>query len=112
MHIITTPALKQKIDSGEKDFYLVDVLAPASFDARHVPGAINIPKGADFAERFAQAVAAPKDAEVIVYCSSDTCMASVAGGEALEAAGYANVAHYKDGLAGWQNAGYAFEPTT
>ena len=63
-------------------------------------------------ERFAAATAAPKDAEVIVYCSSDTCMASVASGEALEVAGYTSVAHYKDGLAGWQNAGYAFAPTT
>ena len=112
MKVITTAELKQKVDSGTNGFYLVDVLAPASFAVRHVPGALNIPKGGDFVERFAAATAAPKDAEVIVYCSSDTCMASVASGEALEAAGYTSVVHYKDGLAGWQNAGYAFAPTT
>ncbi len=27
----------------------------------------------------------------------------------LEEAGYTNVYHYIDGLAGWQNAGYKFE---
>jgi rhodanese-related sulfurtransferase len=106
--IFTTAELKQKIDSGSKDFYLVDVLAPASFEARHVPGALGIPKGVDFVERFEKETHAPKDAEIIVYCSSDTCGASVQSAAALEQAGYTNVAHYKDGLAGWQNAGLAF----
>ena len=62
MKVITTAELKQKVDSGTNGFYLVDVLAPASFAVRHVPGALNIPKGGDFVERFAAATAAPKDA--------------------------------------------------
>ena len=106
--IITTEELKKKIDAGQAP-YLIDVLAPESFQARHVPGAKNVRKGPDFVERFEKEIGAPKDAEIIVYCSSDTCTASPLMGEALEAAGYHNVVHYKDGLAGWKNAGYAFE---
>lgn len=100
MKIITTEELKKKIDANGP-YYLVDVLAPESYAARHVPTALNIRKGPDFVERFAREVAAPKDAEIIVYCSSNTCVASVQSGEQLEQAGYTNVWHYKDGLAGW-----------
>ena len=106
--IITTAELKQKIDAGNVP-YLIDVLAPESYEARHVPGAKHLRKGPDFVERFAKEIAAPKDAEIIVYCSSDTCTASVISAQQLVDAGYTNVVHYKDGLAGWKNAGYAFE---
>ena len=106
--VITTAELKAKIDGGG-EYYLIDVLAPESYEARHVPTARGVRKGPDFVERFEKEVRAPKDAQVIVYCSSDTCMASVQCAEQLEAAGYTNVVHYKDGLAGWKNAGYEFE---
>lgn len=106
--IITTAELKQKIDAGQVP-YLIDVLAPESFEARHVPGAKHLRKGPDFVERFEKEITASKDAEIIVYCSSDTCTASVISADQLDKAGYTNVFHYKDGLAGWKNAGYKFE---
>jgi len=105
---ITTEELKKKIDDGG-DFYLIDVLSQNSFEARHIPGAKNTPNGPNYIERFDKEIGAAKDAEIIVYCSSSECMASVQASHALDEAGYTNVAHYKDGLAGWQNAGYKFE---
>ncbi len=108
MKVITTEELKKKIDAGQTP-YLIDVLAPESYAARHVPGARSVRKGPDFALRFAKEVGAPKDVEIIVYCPSSTCTASVISGEQLEATGYTNVVHYKDGLAGWQQAGLVFE---
>jgi rhodanese-related sulfurtransferase len=33
----------------------------------------------------------------------------VLAADALEKAGYTNVKHFVDGIAGWQNAGYSFE---
>lgn len=106
--IITTEELKKKVDEGG-DFYLIDALSSNSFEARHIPGAKNVPNGTQYAERFEKEVGAPKDAEIIVYCSSSGCMASVQAASALEQAGYTNVTHYKDGLAGWQDAGHKFE---
>ena len=88
---------------------MVEVMAPESYALRHIPTAKNVHKGPDFVERFEKEIAAPKDAEIIVYCSSDTCTASPMAAEQLERAGYTNVVHYKDGLAGWKTAGYAFE---
>ena len=105
--IITTEELKKKIDEGGS-FYLIDVLSENSFNARHIHGAKNVPDGhsPDFAERLAKITCTAKDAEIITYCASETCMASVHAAEALEKAGYTKVAHYKDGLAGWQNYGH------
>ena len=105
---ITTEELKKKID-GEDDFYLVDVLSAGSYKARHIPVAKNVPNEPGFLEQFEKEIAAPKDAEIIVYCASETCMASQMAADILEKAGYTDVIHYKEGLAGWQNARYKFE---
>lgn len=106
--IITTEELKKELDN-KKSFYLIDVLMKNSFEARHIPGAKNVPYGTDFIKQFAEEINASKDAEIIVYCASSGCQLSVMAAVALEKAGYSNVRHYKDGLAGWQNAGYKFE---
>jgi len=105
---ISTEELKKRIDAGADDFVLVDTLKPQSYEARHLPKAINIPEDAEFAQKYA-ATGAPKDKEVIVYCSSETCGAHKRAADALEAAGYTNVVRFSGGLAGWQNAGFAFE---
>lgn len=106
---ITTQELKTKIDSGKKDYYLIDVLMQNSFEAQHIPTAINLPYGAGFLKEFEAKVAVPKDAHIIVYCASNGCQLSHMAAANLEEAGYTNVYHYADGLAGWQNVGYAFE---
>jgi len=105
---LTAEELKQKIDAGE-DFVLIDALGENSYQMRHVPGAQNVPNSPTFLRDFEEKVGAPKDKEIITYCSSATCMASVQAAEALEEAGYTNVGHYKDGIAGWQEAGFEFE---
>lgn len=106
---ITTQELKAKIDGGKKDYYLVDVLMPNSFEGRHIPTAVNVPYSAEFLKEFEAKVRASKDAQIIVYCASSGCQLSVLAAAELEKAGYADVYHYADGLAGWQNAGYEFE---
>lgn len=105
---ITTQELKMKIDSGGKDYYLIDVLMQNSFEARHIPTAVNIPYGVEFLKEFEAKVNAPKDAQIIIYCASSGCQLSHMAAANLEETGYTNVYHYADGLAGWQNAGYEF----
>jgi|SRR3989344_2313523 len=110
MHkIISTDELKKKLDAGEANFVLVDVLSKEKYAARHVPSAKNIPETLDFAKTFEAALQIPKDTQIVVYCSSSTCQASVRAADALEKSGYTNVVHYKDGIAGWQQAGLPFE---
>lgn len=105
---VTAEDLKTKIDENPDDFLLVDVLGPQSYEARHIPTAVNVPGGADFVERFEKALEPAKDDEIIVYCSSASCTASPLSAQALEDAGYTNVRHFSEGLAGWQDAGYEF----
>ena len=105
--VISTEELKKKIDEGG-DFHLINVLTPESFTAMHIPKSVNIPVADKFLENIEKADIS-KDAEIIVYCSSVTCQASVQAASLLEQAGYTNVTHYADGLAGWKNAGYQFE---
>ncbi len=105
---ITAEELKKKIDEGG-ELYLINTLSEDSFEMRHIPKSRNVPNGPQFLSQFEQEVGAPKDAEIIVYCSSNTCHASIDAGKALEEAGYTNIIHYEDGIAGWQDAGYEFE---
>ena len=105
---ITTEELKKKIDNKES-FYLIDTLLANSFEARHIPGAKNVPYGTDFKEKFEKEIGAQKDAEIIIYCASSGCQLSVLAADAMEKAGYTNIKHFADGLAGWKNAGYTFE---
>ena len=109
---ISTVELKRKIDARGGDFFLVDVLDQASFSAQHIPSSINLPYDLYFIENFSEKVTADKEAEIIVYCASRGCQTSVLAAEILEKAGYANVFHYADGLAGWQAAGNKFESGT
>jgi len=106
---ITTQEVKTKVDSGKKDYYLIDVLMQNSFEGKHIPTAINIPYETRFLKEFEAKVGAPKDAQIIVYCASSGCQLSHMAATDLEEAGYMNVYHYADGIAGWQNAGYEFE---
>ncbi|MBI5803526.1 rhodanese-like domain-containing protein [Candidatus Pacearchaeota archaeon] len=106
MKTISATELKKKINSKSK-FIIVDVLPKESFELQHIPTAINIPLG-EIGGR-AQKELPNKKQEIIVYCSSSTCGASPTAGKMLESMGYKNVAHFKGGLAGWQEKGYKFE---
>lgn len=105
---ISTAELKQKVENGEK-IYLIDTLAPRSFEVMHIPSSLSIPYDTDFVEQFQKQVTVAKDAEIITYCASDGCQLSALAARVLEEAGYTNVKHYVDGLAGWKNAGLTFE---
>ena len=64
--------LREKIEE-QQDFVLVDALAPISYAATHLPGAISIPPGT-VDERAAKKIP-DRDTEVVVYCTSPTCEA-------------------------------------
>ena len=104
---ITTEELKKKIEAKE-GFHLVDALSAKSFEARHIPSAQSVPYSPDFVAQFEKEMGVPKDAEIIIYCASSGCQLSSLAADALEEAGYTNVKHFQDGLAGWQAAGYEF----
>jgi rhodanese-related sulfurtransferase len=111
---VTTPAkpgpvktidrseLWAKIERGDR-FRLVMALNYWAFRAKHIPGSehFNTPE-----ELFSSL---KPDEEVIVYCTSPDCHASVALYMALVDAGYENVKRYSGGLTDWEAGGLPLE---
>jgi rhodanese-related sulfurtransferase len=98
--------LCEKLERGD-DLVLVDALSPISFAASHLPGAINIPP-ASIDERASRRIP-DRDSEIVVYCTSPTCEASVQVGRRLQELGYRNVRHYPGGKNEWAEAGLPLE---
>lgn len=105
---ISTDDLAKKLESENKPL-LVDVLSEKSFGAWHIPGAKNLPYSPDFVAQFKKTFPVATDTEIIVYCASSGCQLSSLAADALTGAGYTNVVHYEDGLAGWKNSGRELE---
>src|SRR4051794_15186467 len=103
---ITRDELKRKLDSREK-LVVIEALPAKYFQQGHLPGAINIPHDAP-AAAFTQALP-DIDAEIVVYCASETCRNSAIAAERLAALGYRNVREYHEGKAGWIDAGFSVE---
>ncbi len=104
MNIIERDVLKARIDRGD-DFKLVMVLSAWAFEAKHIPGSINITSpdmGKDMLD--------PED-DTVVYCTSDSCIASRYAYRLLTHAGYRKVQRYSGGLEDWEAAGLPLEGT-
>lgn len=103
---VTREELWGKIERRE-DFALVDALAPISFAASHLPGAISMPP--ETVDGRAARLIPDRDTAIVVYCSSSTCESSVTVGLRLIALGYTDVRHYSEGKQDWADAGLPLE---
>jgi rhodanese-related sulfurtransferase len=103
---ISRESLWQKMERGD-EFVLVDALAPLSYAAAHLPGAISIPPD-DVTERAKRRIP-DRGAEIVVYCADATCESSVVVANRLIELGYRNVLHYVEGKTGWIEAGLPLE---
>ncbi|MEZ5292764.1 MAG: rhodanese-like domain-containing protein [Vicinamibacterales bacterium] len=95
-------------DQRSGGYALVNVLDHDAFAKAHIPGSVNIPAGHEeaFKERY------DTSKEIILYCSSASCPASPRVARVLEAQGFGHVEHYRAGLEGWAESGYALESGT
>lgn len=100
--------LRERLERGD-NLVLVDALAPMSFALNRLPGAINLPP--EWVEERAPQRIPDLDAEIVVYCTSETCDSSVQTGQRLLALGYTNVRHYVGGKTDWVRAGLPLERT-
>jgi len=102
VRIIDRNELEEKLRSGEP-LRLVMALNEWAFRAKHIPGSehFNTPE-----ELFGSL---GPDEEIVVYCTSDDCHASVALYWALVDAGYRHVRRYSGGLSDWEAAGLPLE---
>jgi rhodanese-related sulfurtransferase len=103
---ISRESLWQKIERGD-EFVLVDALAPISYTASHLPGAISMPP--EYVGGRARRFIPDRDIEIVVYCASSTCDTSLEVADRLSELGYRNIRHYAGGKRDWAEAGLPFE---
>jgi rhodanese-related sulfurtransferase len=99
---ISKENLKSKIDQGD-DFKLVMTYGEFAFQAKHIPGSINISRIED-AQNLLDV-----DDEIVVYCSNVACIASQAAYHTLVSKGYKSVRRYAGGIQEWEASGFPLE---
>jgi len=105
MNTINAHDLKTRIDKSDETL-VIDVLPTDHYESGHIPGATNVPLGA---ERFVDAVegvANSKEQPVVVYCANSECDLSPKAADQLEKAGFKNVADFEGGIEEWKAAGF------
>ncbi|MFW9785554.1 MAG: rhodanese-like domain-containing protein [Candidatus Heimdallarchaeota archaeon] len=98
MNLITCEELKMKLDRKD-NFKLVFTLGEWHFKAMHIPGSINI----DSPEKVVNQL--DKLDDIVVYCASESCPASVMAYHALKSNGFPHVRRFAGGIEEWQNQG-------
>ena len=96
--------VKRLIDSGERNFVILDVRSGSGYREGHVPGAINIP----FEELTARAKELPKDKEIISCCWDVTCLLCTKASYVLASKGF-TAREMIGGIGAWQEAGFPIE---
>ncbi len=100
---ISLADLKKAIES--KSVTVIDVTGTESYDAGHIPGAIDF---FAYQKDLAGKLPADKNALIVAYCYNPQCPAYAMATTAAEELGYTNVKHFAPGIDGWRKAG---EPT-
>jgi rhodanese-related sulfurtransferase len=103
---ISREELRAKMDRAES-LVLVDALSPMSYAFSHLPGAVNLPP--IWVDEKARRRIPDLDAEIVVYCESETCDSSIVVANRLIELGYRHVAHYAGGRRDWADAGLPLE---
>ena len=98
--------LEEELNAGT-DLMILDVREPYEFEAMHIPGSINAPRGIletaceyDYEETIPELVAA-RDTNIVVVCRSGN--RSVLACHTMQLLGYRNVRSLKTGLRGWND---------
>jgi len=98
--------LEERFDAGEK-LILLDVREPEEFNAMHIKGSINVPRGIlesacewDYEETEPELVEA-RERDIIVICRSGH--RSVLAAVSMKVLGYKKPISLKTGLRGWND---------
>ena len=89
-----------------KSAVIIDVNGDESYNAGHVPGALNF---AAIKDDLAANLPKKKDALIVAYCGNPKCGAYLKAAKAAQRLGYTNIKHMSAGIAGWKAAGMKTE---
>lgn len=97
---ISDQDLKQVVAS--KQATLLDLSGTDTFNAGHIPGAIDFAADKDNLNAY---LPPGKEVLIVVYCHTGACPDYTTAAGAAVDLGYTNVKFYAPGLAGWVKAG-------
>jgi rhodanese-related sulfurtransferase len=103
---VGTEEVKNAVENA--DIYIVDARASDAYEAKRIPGAINIPYDR-IPEYYDEITTIPVDARVICYCWGPNCDFSDQLATELKIMGYTNVVVFTGGMEDWEAAGHPFE---
>lgn len=89
------------------DLMILDVREPYEFEAMHIPGSINVPRGILESaceweyEETVPALVQARHKEIVVVCRSGH--RSVLAAHSMQVLGYENVASLQTGIRGWKD---------
>jgi rhodanese-related sulfurtransferase len=93
--------------AANPDLLVLDVREPYEFDAMHIPGSLNVPRGIlesacewDYEETVPELVRA-RDREIVVVCRSGN--RSILAVHAMQLLGFENAVSLATGLRGWKD---------
>jgi rhodanese-related sulfurtransferase len=102
MNLINREELKEKLDRGDQ-FKLVNALGEWAFEAKRIPGSINISNIKDARKML------DLDDDIVIHCSNPSCITSIIGYQNLINMGYKNVRRYAGGVSDWEDARYPLQ---
>jgi rhodanese-related sulfurtransferase len=103
--IVDTPSMISRTQASPPakwSFTLVDARTETEFAEGHIPGAILVP--AKQAGKLLPKLVPDKARAIIFYCNGPNCTKTHKAAKEALAAGYTNLAEYRDGLPGWAKA--------
>lgn len=106
MQTLTREEVQKRIANREP-VTLLEALPERFYHDGHLPGALHMPH--DQVDALAARLLPDKQAEIVVYCASNTCKNSEIAARRLAQLGYTNVAVYAGGKAEWRDAGLPLE---
>jgi rhodanese-related sulfurtransferase len=83
------------------DALVVFPLSPIEFDNRHIEGSVNI-----VMDMLQYDLPEDKERALVFYCLGMKCVASWRAAEKAVELGYTNVYAFREGIPGWEKAGY------
>jgi rhodanese-related sulfurtransferase len=93
--------------SERPDILLVDIREPYEYDAMHIDGALNVPRGIletaceyDYEETLPE-LADAREREIVLICRSGK--RSILAADVMQEMGYKNVKSLKTGMRGWSD---------
>lgn len=97
----------EEIIKDNPDVMLLDVREPYEFDAMHIPGSINVPRGilesaCEFEyEETVPVLAEARHQDIVVICRSG--FRSALAADVMQGMGFENVKSLQTGLRGWND---------